>query len=251
MGSNKKQLKEVNKQKKGKGKRWKKGQSSSSNPETKTYREAAKNRFFQTSSSKGESSLTVDALARHDEEQLDKDGDVSLRAESDVVSAAGKTFNTWATNWTECTNTTFSRVHRYWASNSAFHKEVLAVLAAVTEVIKTQGGSESETEYFAALMTALETTEGEDSVSAVAYLLSLVMKRVPAPVLKSRFSEISKEFLDVLVKYSEGHSPALLKSLLLCLALLLRVQDQATWSNSSTQRVYQSLLAFTVNKKPK
>ncbi|XP_061180059.1 RRP12-like protein isoform X1 [Saccostrea echinata] len=249
MGSNKKQLKEISKQKKGKGKRWKKGQSSSSNPETKTFREAAKNRFFQTS--KGESSLTVDALAKHDEEQADKDGDVSLRAESDIVSAAGKTFNTWATNWTECTNTTFSRVHRYWASNSAFHKEVLAVLAAVTEVIKTQGGSESETEYFAALMTALETTEGEESVSAVAYLLSLVMKRIPAPVLKSRFAEISKEFLDVLVKYSEGQSPALLKSLLLCLALLLRVQDQATWSNSSTQRVYQGLLAFTVNKKPK
>jgi ribosomal RNA-processing protein 12 len=72
----------------------------------------------------GESSLTVDALAKHDEQQIDQDGDVGFRAESDVVSAAGKTFNTWATNWTECTNTTFNRVHRYWASNSAFHKEV-------------------------------------------------------------------------------------------------------------------------------
>lgn len=73
----------------------------------------------------GESSLTIDALAKHDERQIDKDGDVSFKAESDVVSAAGKTFNTWATNWTECTNTTFGRVHRYWASNSAFHKEVI------------------------------------------------------------------------------------------------------------------------------
>lgn len=73
----------------------------------------------------GESSLTIDALAKHDEQQIDKDGDVSFKSESDVVSAAGKTFNTWATNWTECTNTTFGRVHRYWASNSAFHKEVI------------------------------------------------------------------------------------------------------------------------------
>lgn len=69
--------------------------------------------------------MTIDALAKHDEQQIDKDGDVSFKAESDVVSAAGKTFNTWATNWTECTNTTFGRVHRYWASNSAFHKEVI------------------------------------------------------------------------------------------------------------------------------
>ncbi|XP_048746321.2 RRP12-like protein isoform X2 [Ostrea edulis] len=249
MGSSQKQQKIANKHKKGKGKRWKKGQSSSSNPETKTFRQAAQNRFFQTS--KGESSLTVDALAKHDEQQIDDDGDVSFRAESDVISASGKTFNTWATHWTECTNTTFSRVHRYWASNSSFHKEVLAVLAAVTEVIKSRGGSESETEYFAALMTALETTQGEESLSAVVYLLSLVMKRVPPPVLKSRFSEIAKQFLDVLVKYSEGQSTSLLKSLLMCLALLLRVQEQAMWSNSSTQRVYQGLLAFTVNRKPK
>lgn len=48
MGSRKIQQKLVSKQKKGKGKRWKKGQSSSSNPDIKTYREAAKNRFFQT-----------------------------------------------------------------------------------------------------------------------------------------------------------------------------------------------------------
>lgn len=49
MGSRKMQQKLVSKQKKGKGKRWKKGHSSSSNPDIKTYREAAKNRFFQTS----------------------------------------------------------------------------------------------------------------------------------------------------------------------------------------------------------
>ena len=35
-------------------------------------------------------------------------------------------------------------------------QEMLAVLAAVTEVIKVQGGKETETEYFAALMSTLE-----------------------------------------------------------------------------------------------
>lgn len=38
-------------------------------------------------------------------------------------------------------------------SNNALHKEMLAVLAAVTELIKEQGGNESTTEYFAALVT--------------------------------------------------------------------------------------------------
>ena len=67
----------------------------------------------------GESGLTVDALAKHDEtnEELGADG-----LESDQQTAG--TFKTWATNWTECTNVTFNKVHRYWSSNSALHKEV-------------------------------------------------------------------------------------------------------------------------------
>lgn len=34
------------------------------------------------------------------------------------------TFKSWASNWSDCTNATFNKVHRYWRSNSALHKEV-------------------------------------------------------------------------------------------------------------------------------
>jgi ribosomal RNA-processing protein 12 len=117
-----------------------------------------------------------------------------MDAVSDGHTIGGKTFATWATNFTDCTNATFSRVLRY--SDSALHKEVvnmdlfvikgfilhfplqiLAVLAAITEIIKEKDGKETETEYFAALMTALETMEGEETILAVAYLLSLVIRR--------------------------------------------------------------------------
>jgi hypothetical protein len=39
--------KDIRKYTRGKGMKWKKGESSSSNPTTKTYRAAAKNSFFQ------------------------------------------------------------------------------------------------------------------------------------------------------------------------------------------------------------
>ena len=34
------------------------------------------------------------------------------------------TFKSWASNWSDCTNATFNKVHKYWRSNSALHKEV-------------------------------------------------------------------------------------------------------------------------------
>ena len=257
MGSKTKNVTKPTTKTKWKGKRWKKGKSSSSNPECKRFREAAKTRFFQPMSAvSGTSGLTADALAKHDEDIFTKDTDSMQEgfeklSTSDKQSVGARTFNTWATNYTECTNVTFNRVHRYWASNSSLHKEVIAILAAVTEVIKLNGGNETETEYFASLMTALETTNNVESQTAIVYLLSLVLKRVPVAVLRSKFSEISKKFLDIMAANTDGNATALVKSLLMSLAAVLRVQDQASWSNTSTQRVYSGLLTFISHKKPK
>lgn len=66
--------------------------------------------------------LTVDAVEKHDRSQRENDAE-SMVTDSDQQTMG--TFKTWATNWTECTNTTFSKVHRYWSSNSALHKEVM------------------------------------------------------------------------------------------------------------------------------
>lgn len=74
--------------------------------------------------------LTMDALAKHDKTG---DNDVeSMAADSDQQTMG--TFKTWATNWTECTNATFSKVHRYWASNSALHKEVTLLFSKLLNI---------------------------------------------------------------------------------------------------------------------
>ncbi|CAD5123292.1 DgyrCDS11650 [Dimorphilus gyrociliatus] len=235
-----------------KGKKWKKGQSCSSNPTKKNFRESAKNRFFQPQT--GKSQLTQDALKQHESEMhesaIDSDDAMSQSAMS-AGKFTEKTFSTWASNWTSCTNTTFSRIHRYWSSNSDLHKEILAVIAAVTEVIKEKEGEENETEYFAALMTTLEVSETVISKAATSYLLSLVIKKVSKSVLQSRFSDIARVFIDTLMENNETDMPTLLRSILLCLAQLLRVQSAARWSDPATVHVYQTLLVFSTHAKPK
>ncbi|KAK2163707.1 hypothetical protein LSH36_75g12086 [Paralvinella palmiformis] len=232
------------------GRRWKKGHSCVSNPGVKKHRSAAKNRFFSVVS--GPSSLTVDALAKHDARQEDKDGDAILQDVSETQSASGRTFSTWASNWTECTNVTFNKVHRYVTTSSVMHKSILAVLAAITEVIKTEDGKETDTEYFAALMTALDNPANDaETVAAITYLLAMCMKRVPAGVLKAKFSDASKLFMNLLAAHINTQLPTLLRSVLRCLAHLLRVQDQAAWSNASTVHVYNAILSFVTHSKPK
>ncbi|XP_076830227.1 RRP12-like protein [Brachyhypopomus gauderio] len=232
-------------------KRWKKGHSSDSNPQTDRYRQAARSRFFSRPREK--SDLTIDALKLHNELQT---GSLERTAEGtedamDEAALTERTSGTFLSGLSDCSNLTFRKVQRYWESNSAAHKEICAVLAAVTEVIRSQGGKETETEYFAALMTTLEAVESSESLAAVAYLLNLVMKRVPAPVLIKKFSDTAKAFMDVMSKQASADCVSSLRWILSCVATLLRKQELSVWSYPSTLQVYHGLLSFTVHSKPK
>ncbi|XP_022619336.1 RRP12-like protein [Seriola dumerili] len=236
-------------------KRWKKGHSSDSNPQTSRFRQAAKSRFFSRPTGNGD--LTVDALKLHNELQT---GPLELSAgsrkdafmeEEPDEALSERTSGTFLSGLSDCSNLTFRKVQRFWESNSAAHKEICAVLAAVTEVIRGQGGKETETEYFAALMTTLEVVESGESQAAVAYLLNLVMKRVPAPVLMSKFSDTTKALMDVMSKQATSETASALRWILSCLATLLRKQDASVWTYPSTLQAYHGLLSFTVHSKPK
>lgn len=61
-------------------------------------------------------------------------------------------------------------------------------------------------------MTALETCDSEDSTAAIVSLLAMGIKTVPQEVLRLKFSEISKVFIDLLAKYSQLENAVILKS---------------------------------------
>ncbi|XP_075773882.1 RRP12-like protein [Pelodiscus sinensis] len=237
--------------------RWRKGHSSESNPAGRRHRRAARPRLGRAPDER--SNLTVDALKLHNELQsgavcsgrVGQGAQPCMEEDGDGAAVTEKSAGTFLSGLTDCTNVTFSKVQRFWASNSASHKEICAVLAAVTEVIRAQGGTESETEYFAALMTTLEAVESPESLAAVAYLLNLVLKRVPGPVLIKKFSDVSKVFMGIMASQAGSGPSSALRWVLSCLATLLRKQDLAAWSCPLTMQVYHGLLSFTVHAKPK
>ena len=208
------------------------------------------------------SKLTTAALLRHDATfgvgakltsadigaGLGDDGDEKMK---DVTEMTHKTFDTFASDWSGCTNVAFEKVLAKFKASRPGDKEMLAVLAAVTEVIRAEGGKETETEYFAALMTTLEVTTDELHLAAVLRLLSVVIKKVPHPVLQSKFSQINSSLMSKLCHVTESGNVSVIRALLGCISVLLRVQPGSVWSLPETQRSLSSLLSFTCHSKPK
>ncbi|XP_017799417.1 PREDICTED: RRP12-like protein [Habropoda laboriosa] len=236
-----------------KAKRWPKGQSSSSNPETRKYRDQASWMFFKDTT--GKPGITTEDLQKHDAiqgiqpqfEKLDLDENHSDSGTQSTIN----TVDTFATNYSNCSNVSFSRFLNHFQSNSLLHKEMLAVLSAVTEVIKQNGGNESSTEYFAALMSTLEAIESGTSVAATLSLLGMGLKTVPKNVLNVQFAAASKIFLDILAKHATLDDYLILRHCIHCLSLLLRAQEAAAWSNSSTVQILDAVLTFIIHAKAK
>ena len=243
-----------------KGKRWAKGQSSSSNPATRKYRDISKSArgvfsFGLPNTNEHASQLTRKALAELDSMSISNDNQFDAKSILSDAESNADTFRSWASNWSDCTNATFNKVHKYWQSNSALHKEILAVLAAITEVIKENDGKETETEYFAALMTGLDSVKesSEESTTAFLYLIALAIKKVPENVLRAKFDDLVASLIEPLNKYgSEAtNNTTLIKSCMMCLCWLLKSQDKQAWEKDIAIKTYTRILNFVEHPKPK
>ncbi|KAF2460205.1 NUC173 domain-containing protein [Lineolata rhizophorae] len=134
------------------------------------------------------------------------------------------------------------------------------VLSAIEETLRTQKSEATPTAYFAALLSLLgqhisaeKGIVNKDIATSVVYLLDLVTPHVPAPLLRSKFSQILLSLAPALTNL-EAEAP-LLRSSIGCLESLLVVQDSQAWALPQSQigprRAVAGLLTIAVDHRPK
>lgn len=117
-------------------------------------------------------------------------------------------------------------------TDSALHKEMLAILAALTDVIKERGGSQSSTEYFLALvmrfllacerlvigiflyfqMETLDAANEDSEVIASVSLLAMGIKTVPEAVLRKKFGDTANLLMDLMKRFADTEHQNILRN---------------------------------------
>lgn len=226
---------------KGKGRSWSKHQACVSNPSTKKHRTKAKQSVedvFRTDPivSPGCQTLTVEALANHN--ALHFSG-LSL---DDDDSYDNRTVKTFASVWSTCTNPNFERFLESWSAGSEIQREMLTILRSAVETIKGKGGSQSNTEFFAILLTLIDSTESEITLTAAVELLRILIGHMPRAVLIKCFSDCAPALTKLLIKVKDRSNQTLISGLISCLKHFLVSVDESTW-NESSNVVYLDCLA--------
>lgn len=132
-------------------------------------------------------------------------------------------------------------------------------MAAIEDTLRQQQSDFTPTAYFAALLALLArqiTAQGivnKDTATATIYLLDLVTPHVPAPLLRSKFTDILTSLAPALT-HQDADAP-LLRASIGCLESLLIVQDARAWelpqSQISPRRAVAGLLQISVDTRPK
>lgn len=175
------------------------------------------------------------------------DGDDAFSQSQRSVSQA----TTFASQFSACSNMSFSKLINHFRPDSQVHKEMLAILAALTEIIKEKGGTESSTEYFLALMETIENAKEDSDIVAALMLLNMGIKTVPEPVLRKKFNETAGVLLDLIARFVESPDKNILRTILSCLSVVLRAQEYSQWKLSSTMKFFDAILSFSIHTKPK
>ena len=133
------------------------------------------------------------------------------------------------------------------------------LLSAIEDTLRQQNSERTPTAYFAALLSLLsrQITEhgiaNKDTASSTIYLLDLVTPHVPAPLLRSKFTDILTSLAPALT-HADADAP-LIRSSIGCLESLLVVQDARAWelpqSQISPRRAVAGLLQLSVDTRPK
>ena len=251
--------------------RWRKGHSSSSNPSKTKHREAAKAKLLRVgfgvyeapkSFENGPARLTAESLLKHDAlmGNLSTTNDSQTEDDAITLGQTNKTFDTFASSvWSNCSNISFGKLLPKFNPSNVKHKEMLAILSAISEVIKENRGDDSMSEdeepsaveYFGALLTSLDSSDNLESLSATISLLTIVIKTINKDMLRAKFSISAKLLLELLSRHVQCEDASIVRGLVGCLSVLLRAQDQETWSYASTIRVLDSLLPFVIDGRPK
>lgn len=131
------------------------------------------------------------------------------------------------------------------------HKDMLAILSGITDIIKENNGTQSSTEYYLGLIQVLQTVKEESQTVAALSLLTMGIKTVPEAVLRRTFSEMGQLLFDLMQHFADREDHMAWKHLIFCMGTLLRNQEYASWSSSSTQKYFDAVLVFAVHSKPK
>lgn len=129
----------------------------------------------------------------------------------------------FASVWSNCTNASLAEFFQVWNPNLEAHKDALAVIAGLSQMMSNSGTDQSDFEFAQKLYKILSSDETPREVLTGALLaLTFVMRKLPDEIIEENFDHFYPVLKRLLETYGNCKRKSLIKCLLRCFACLTK-----------------------------
>lgn len=153
--------------------------------------------------------------------------------------SAGSKLSTasFASVWSNCTNTSLNEFFNTWDPKLETHKDALAVIAGLTQIMSSKGLEQSDLEFAKTLYEILSSSDSPINVTTGALLaLTFVMRKLPTSTINENFEAFYKILKQLMERFHETKRKTLLKSLIRCFACLSKAHPKGKGAIESSLR---------------
>lgn len=156
----------------------------------------------------------------------------------DVTSEGSKlTTASFASVWSNCTNTSLNAFFQVWNPNLETHKDALAVIAGLSQIMTNKGIEQTDLEFAKTLFRIISSSDTPINLLTGALLaLTFVMRKLPLDEMHDNFDSFYPILKSLMEKYHAVKRKSLVKSLIRCFAALSRAHPLGKEAIESTLR---------------
>lgn len=134
-----------------------------------------------------------------------------------------KTAVSFASVWSQCTNSSLEEFFQSWNPKLNTHKDALAVIAGLSQIMTNEGTEQSNEQYAKTLLDIVSSSETPKEILAGAlFALTFVMRKMSHDIVVQNFDNYYSILKSSMEKYHSSKKKTIVKSLLRCFACLTK-----------------------------
>jgi hypothetical protein len=164
-------------------------------------------------------------MIEHDNGDATNTGDSVSKKKTKSVASGGsrKTAASFASVWSQCTNACLDEFFQNWDPKLTTHKDALAVIAGLSQIMTNKGTEQTNEEYAKTLFDIISSKNTPNNILTGALLaLTYVMRKMPKELILQNFDHYYSVLKDLMENHHTSKKKTLVKSLLRCFACLTK-----------------------------
>lgn len=213
----------------------------------KTITKSAVDRQKLVSSLDGFSVVELGASTKKTKSGKNRDSSASVASDGSRLTSAS-----FASVWSNCTNSSLVEFFNVWNPKLEPHKDALSVIAALSQTMSKSGTDQTDGEFTRFLIKIISSKETPANVLTGALLaLTFVMRKLSTEAINTNFDEYYKTLKDLMERYNESKRRTLIKCLLRCFSCLSKAHPsgKAAFESSVRKKLHIALRRLKIQNK--